>query len=88
MVVWAQNTEAKNLGSSFASARASEHDHALARIAEAEAQLNLQSVSVLYEHDKAWPRWSYKNNIVAYRKLVAMVKQVASKKEGSHTIVI
>ena len=88
MVVWAQNTEVKNLGSSFASARVSEHDHALARIAEAEAQLNLQSVSVLYEHDKSWPRWSYKNNIVAYRKLVAMVKQVASKKEGSHTIVI
>ena len=88
MVARAQDTEVEDLGSSFASARMSEHDHALARVAEAEAQLNLQTISVLYEHDKAWPRWSYKNNITAYNKLVAMVKYIASKKTGSRTIII
>ena len=76
MVARAQDAEVEDLGSSFASARVSEHDHALARVAEAEAQLNLQTISVLYEHDKAWPRWSYKNNIAAYDKLVAMVKYI------------
>ena len=86
MVARAQDTEVSNLGNSFA--RVSEHDHALARVAEAEARLNLQTISVLYEHDKAWPRWSYKNNIASYNKLVAMVKHIASKKTGSHTIII
>jgi outer membrane protein OmpA-like peptidoglycan-associated protein len=86
VVAGAQSAEVSNLGSF--SARVSEHDHALARVAEAEAQLNLQSISVLYEHNKAWPCWSYKNNIAAYRKLVAMIKQIASKKAGSHTIII
>ncbi len=86
MVARAQDTEVSNLGNS--SARVSEHDHALARVAEVEAQLNLQTISVLYEHNKAWPRWSYKNNIAAYDKLVAMVKYIASKKTGSHTIII
>ena len=86
MVARAQDTEVSNLGNS--SARVSEHDHALARVAEAEAQLNLQTISVLYEHNKAWPRWSYKNNIAAYDKLVAMVKHIASRKTGSRTIII
>ena len=86
MVARAQDTEVSNLGNSFA--RVSEHDHALARVAKAEAQLNLQTISVLYEHDKAWPRWSYKNNITAHQALVEMVKALASKQGGCHTIVI
>lgn len=86
MVAGAQNTEVKNLGSS--SAHASEHDHALARIAESKNRLNIHSISVLYEHDKAWPRWSYKNNSKAHSQLIEMVKYLASKKVGSHTIII
>ena len=78
MVAGAQNTEVKNLGSS--SAHASEHDHALARIAESKNRLNLHSISVLYEHDKAWPRWSYKNNSEARSQLIEMVKYLASKR--------
>ena len=86
MLVRAQNTEASGLGASFV--RACEHEHALSRISESEERLNLHSISVLYENDKAWPRWSYKNNVVAHRQLTEVVKYLASKEGGSRTIVI
>ncbi len=86
MLAGAQNTEVSNLGDFLT--RVSEHEHALASMNESPVKTTLHGVSVLYEHDKAWPRWSYKNNIEAHKELVKMVKLLAEKQVGSHTIVI
>lgn len=86
LLAGAQNTEVNDLGSSFA--RVSEYEHATARVKKSPVASTLHSVAVLYEHDKAWPRWAYKNNVESYRELVAMVKHLASKQDCCHTIVI
>ncbi len=88
MLAGAQNTGVENLGSSFASARVGEHEHALSHVSESPVASTLHSVSVLYEHDKAWPRWSYKNNLDAHKELVSRVKLLAEKQGSSRTIVI
>ena len=41
----------------------------------------LHKISILYENNKAWPRWSYANNIRAHRALVDMVKNPLVEQE-------
>ncbi len=48
----------------------------------------LHKISILYENNKAWPRWSYANNIRAHKALVDMVKTISSSKSGIRSIVI
>ncbi|MBR1962812.1 MAG: DUF3575 domain-containing protein [Alistipes sp.] len=48
----------------------------------------LHKISILYENNKAWPRWSYANNIRAHKALVDMVKTLSSSKSGIRSIVI
>lgn len=88
LTVSAQGAENENVGSFSVRERECASEYACARVQELPFSSTLQSVAVLYEHDKSWPRWNYKNNIEAHRELVAMVKHLASKKECCHTIVI
>lgn len=48
----------------------------------------LHKISILYENDKAWPCWSYANNIRAHKALVDMVKTISSNKNAIRSIVI
>lgn len=80
----AQNSEVKSLGNSDARA----HESASDAYEKTVIPLTLQNISVLYENNKAWPRWSYKNNREVYSHLTEMVKRVASQREDNRTIVI
>uniref|UniRef100_UPI004055FF81 DUF3575 domain-containing protein n=1 Tax=Alistipes sp. TaxID=1872444 RepID=UPI004055FF81 len=50
--------------------------------------INLQNITIRYENDKAWPRWSYANNREAYSELVKAVKRLASSQSNVRTVVI
>lgn len=82
----AQQAGVSNLGN-FA-VRAGVREGTRTRVMDSEVASTLHSISIHYEHNKAWPIWSYNGNTAAYRELVEVVKVLGSKQGGSRTIVI
>ena len=72
----AQNAEVTGLGNSSA------------RTGEGAPTSTIQTISVRYENDKAWPRWSYANNREAHRLLTRTVHQLAFSGDSLRTMVI
>ena len=48
----------------------------------------LHKISILYENNKEYPRWSYADNIRAHRALVDMAKALSSGTSGLRSIII
>ena len=49
---------------------------------------SLRNVYIRYQHDKAWPRWDYANNLEARKTLVKVVKALSSDKNTRRCIII
>jgi hypothetical protein len=80
-VATAQDVKTQNLDISFTRALAGKHS--LENI-----NTQLQQTLVQYEHDKAYPRWDYKNNQAIREALVDIVKTLASKENFGYIVVI
>lgn len=49
---------------------------------------SLQNVYIRYQHDKAWPRWDYAENLEARKALMEVVKELATDKQTKRSIII
>ena len=49
---------------------------------------SLQNVYIRYQHDKAWPRWDYAENLTARKALVKVVKELSTDKQTRRSIII
>ena len=49
---------------------------------------SLRNVYIRYQHDKAWPRWDYADNLEARKALVKVVKALSSDKNTRRCIII
>lgn len=79
-MVSVQGAEVENIGKRSVHVHYEQVDH--------DEESNLQNIYIRYENDRAWPRWSYANNLRAYTALVNAVKHLSSESSNTRTIVI